>query len=83
MSRTKKHPAGLPYAVGDLYLAALPQLLEAEIEDVAPSARALKIRGHGWLDAGEFEAAVKARLGRVVYSAGLVGLKRKLIREVS
>lgn len=72
----------LPYQVGEVYVAALPELKEIEIEDVLHAAQIIKIKGEGWLDRGTFEGAVRARLGRAVYSQGLIGLKRKIIREV-
>lgn len=69
------------FAVGDIYLAALPDLGEVEVEDVVLAAQTIKIKGHGWIDLAAFEAAVKAKLGRVIYTAGLLGLKRKFIRQ--
>ena len=72
----------LSYEVGDIYLAALPDLRECEIEDVAPEANAVKIKGCGWIDGRDFGAAIKARLGRAVYSSGLLGLTRRFIREM-
>jgi hypothetical protein len=69
------------FAVGDIYLAAMPDLSEVEVEDVVPAAQTIKIKGHGWIDLPAFEEAVKARLGRVIYTSGLLGLKRKFIRE--
>jgi hypothetical protein len=77
-------PKHLPvpgFAVGDIYLAALPDLSEVEIEDVVPAAQAIKIKGRGWIERPAFEEAVKAKLGRAVYTAGLLGPKRKFIRE--
>ena len=67
------------FAVGDIYLAALPDLCEVEIEDVAPSAPAIKIKGRGWIERPAFEMAVKAKLGRAVYKPGLLGPTRKFI----
>lgn len=80
MMRMKKD-ARPAYAVGDIYLAALPELNEVEIEDMLPAARAIKLKGMGWVERRAFEEAVKAKLGRAVYSAGLLGPKRKVIRE--
>ncbi len=71
----------LPYQVGDVYVAALPELKEVEIEDVLHAPQMIKLKGEGWLDRGTFEGAVRARLGRAVYAQGLIGLKRRLIRE--
>lgn len=68
-------------AVGDIYLAELPELRECEIEDVAPKAVAVKIKGGGWLDVRSFRSAIKARLGRAVYSPGVIGRTRRFIRE--
>jgi hypothetical protein len=72
----------VPYQIGELYIAALPDLKEVEIEDVLHEAGIIKIKGEGWLDQRTFGDAVKARLGRVVYSSGLLGLKRKIIRDM-
>lgn len=69
------------YQIGDIYVAALPGLKEVEIEDILREADMIKIKGEGWLERRTFEGAVKAKLGRVVYSSGLFGLKRKIIRE--
>ena len=69
------------FAVGDIYLAALPHLSEVEIEDVVQAAQAIKIKGRGWIERPVFEKAVKAKLGRAVYTAGLLGPHRKFIRE--
>lgn len=71
----------LLYEIGDIYVAALPSLKEVEIEDVLREPDLIKIKGEGWLERRTFEGAVKAKLGRVVYSSGLLGLKRKIIRE--
>ncbi len=70
------------YAVGDIYLAAMPDLQECEIEDVVPKANAVKIKGTGWIDGLAFGRAIKARLGRAVYSSGLIGPTRRFIREM-
>lgn len=83
MARTKEQRIEFPFAIGDLYLAALPELREVEIEDVVPAAQAIKIRGEGWVDSAELLGAVRTKLGRVKYSASLLGVKRKLIREAS
>lgn len=69
------------YQVGEVYVAALPDLKEVEIEDVLHGPDLVKIKGEGWLERHTFDGAVKARLGRVVYSGGLLGQKRKVIRE--
>jgi hypothetical protein len=69
-----------PYQIGDVYVAALPDLKEVEIEDVMHGPDMVKLKGEGWLERRTFEGAVKAKLGRVVYSGGLLGMKRKIIR---
>jgi len=68
-------------AVGDIYLAALPELAEVEIEDLLPVAQTIKLKGRGWMEQSDFQLAIKARLGRAVYTEGLLGLKRKFVRE--
>lgn len=70
-----------PYAVGEIYLAALPELREVEIDDIAPAASAVKIKYEGWMDLAAFRDVVKAKLGRAEYSGGLLGNQRKVVRE--
>ena len=81
MALIKHQRSPFPYAVGEVYLAALPGLREVEIEDVAPTAPAVKIKGEGWIECAAFAEVVKAKLGRVVYSGGLLGNRRKVVRD--
>lgn len=70
-----------PFKVGEVYVANLPELKEVEVEDVLPQAQIIKLKGEGWFERATLEAAVKARLGRAVYSSGLMSAKRRMIRE--
>ena len=80
MQRTSKRPAAT-YEVGDVYVVALPELKEVEVEDVVPTAEIIKIRGEGWLDCATLDKAVRAKLGKAVYSGGLLGRKRTVVRQ--
>ena len=72
---------GFPFKVGEVYVATLPDLKEIEVEDVLPHAQIVKLKGEGWFDCATLKAAVKARLGRAVYSVGLLSPQRRFIRE--
>ncbi len=81
-SRTECKGGAFPYAIGEVYLAALPELREVEIEDIAPAASAVKIKREGWMDLAALRDVVKAKLGRAEYSGGLLGNQRKVVREI-
>lgn len=81
VSNQPKKTTVFPFKVGEVYVAMLPELREVEIEDVMPQAQIVKLKGEGWLERADLEAAVKGRVGRAVYRSGLMSRRRLVIRE--
>lgn len=83
MPNRVKPEESFPFRVGDVYVATMPNLREVEVEDVLPHAQLVKVKGEGWLERSSFESVVKGRLGRAVYSAGLLSPRRRMIRDIA